>query len=106
MSQPLSTPRLIERAATASTEPDRHHVATRYHAERALRLVGPHDHDLAADVAALEMAHAAASVLARRLRDSTDPRVGDFLYDISTHYARQLENLLADMERTADTVTP
>ena len=108
---PLSTARLIERAATASDEPDHHHVTAAYHAQRVHYLLADRDgcttedfdYDLAADVAALEMAHAAAASLARRLYDrSDDPRIATFLYGISTHYAGQLDYLLADLERNTD----
>lgn len=119
MTHPLSTANLLALAATASDEPDHHHVTAAYHAARAHALICSDadgytlpdaDCDLAADVAALEMAHAAAASLARRLYDRTQdrPELADWLFRITCHYVRAGENLAGDLEHTADalTVTP
>ena len=80
MTHPLATANLLALAATASTEPDHHHVEAAYQAAQAIDLLtddgstGPDfDYDLAADVAALRMALAAALSLAGRLAEHDHP---------------------------------
>lgn len=110
MTHPLSTANLLALAATASTEPDLHHVDAAYHAAQALALLGEEDgqvpedfdYDLAANVAALRMALASAAVLARKLYDHDHPALPDFLYRIAGHYVRSFEALMADIEHNAD----
>ena len=107
---PLATARLLERAATASTEPDHHHVEAAYQAAQACALLPDNalewsdtDIETAADIAALRMALASAATLARRLYDNaTIPDLPDFLYKIAGHYVGQLEALMADLEQLAD----
>lgn len=113
MTHPLSTQALMERAATASNEPDLHHVEAAYRSARALALLteddctGPDfDFELAADVAALEMALASSVALARRLYDRPEPEILPWLRRISDHYATQLAHLLRDIDHPAVPVTP
>lgn len=109
---PLSTARLLERAATASTEPDHHHVEAAYQAAQALAMF-PDPLDMteelenqAADVAALRMALAACSTLARRIYDhpanGAPEALADFLYRILAHYVGDFETIMADLEQLAD----
>ena len=113
MTHPLSTANLLALAATASTEPDHHHVEAAYQAAQAIDLLTDDgstrpdfDYDLAADVAALRMALAAASSLAGRLAEHDHPALPDFLHRIVGHYASNFDAFLADQERNADALTP
>lgn len=101
------SPALIERAATASDEPDAHHVAAAYHGARGLGIAGEvDDYNHAADVAALDMALATAAVLARRIYDHPAnggrPELAEWLHRIMAHYADDFGRIVGDLERLAD----
>lgn len=108
---PLSTQQLIERAATATNEPDHHHVEAAYRAARAVTLLTDDDsiagwtetdYDHAANVAALEMALASAACLARRLYDNGPERIYDHLHRLLAHHVRGYEAVMDDLERHAE----
>ena len=111
MTHPLSTARLIERAATGNdTDPDYHHVEVAYRIARATAIVpadDDHTAEMAADVAALDLALATCAALARRIYDHPanggPAELSDWLYRILGHYAADFDRIMGDLERLADT---